>query len=642
MNREAFLGVLVTAALLVARPSAAGPGQGTGRNQSSSAAEPVSVGVATAEGPAPAWTWRVVTAAPRIGQDLRAIAVDPSDPQRLYMGTEEGTVLRSFDGGSTWTETDLSPFLLRRSPPPPQPPGGEARDPTEVMVPMVIAWNMLPFNLWPTSRVLKPRQLYVDNPFRPGLYVFPWGTRQGESLLSVVTEGVVTPVSPVRRIVVCPGAEFSVVVATRRDLYGSQDGGETFVRLFGLTSENGSIAMASCSPDHPGEILVASSDGLYESHDGGVSFDPVLYGMPGSGADAVAYAAPRGGKSHVVYSAEGSVLWVVDLDAPTKAKRTYPFVASPFSKTRWIATSANGAIWLATDRGIRMSEDEGKNWVTVAADQFEDRDWWQIVVGPNESGGERIAIERDHFIYASDDGGRTFYQWFSGATNREMRYIVVGVPSSPGATPPWWLLTAGELWSDSPQRRGLAPGGEALAQGQWAARRLSRIPPPAAVLGVALHRLALDSVAVGSAVDRMTERSWLPRIDLQLTFGSGARDSSGEGVISNRYDALYASQADWYEARATATWFLPDLVYPATDSPAHARKALYVQRQRVTYALQDAYRERALRLQQLSGDALDDAQAMLVRARVDALDAMLAAWSSGEPSDRETARGDRP
>jgi hypothetical protein len=142
--------------------------------------------------------------------------------------------------------------------------------------------------------------------------------------------------------------------------------------------------------------------------------------------------------------------------------------------------------------------------------------------------------------------------------------------------------------------------------------------------------MGLDGLSVSSVVGNMTERSWLPRVDLQFTHGLGGRDTNGVGTIYNRFDLFYVSSVDWYEARATATWFLPDIVYPASDSPAGARKALYVQRQRVAYAMQDAYRERALRLQQLAGDTLDDAQAMVVRARVDALDAMLAAWTGGD------------
>jgi len=57
--------------------------------------------------------WRQTFMAPRVTGNLRAVAVDPTDPKNLYVGTEEGTLAHSTDGGLTWDEVELSPFLLR-------------------------------------------------------------------------------------------------------------------------------------------------------------------------------------------------------------------------------------------------------------------------------------------------------------------------------------------------------------------------------------------------------------------------------------------------------------------------------------------------------------------------------------------------
>ena len=66
-----------------------------------------------------------ILAAPRIGDRLSALAIDPSNPDHIYVGTEEGTVVRSTDGGITWQESQLSPFnVLARS------VGGPVRIPT--------------------------------------------------------------------------------------------------------------------------------------------------------------------------------------------------------------------------------------------------------------------------------------------------------------------------------------------------------------------------------------------------------------------------------------------------------------------------------------------------------------------------------
>src|SRR5690349_16223574 len=68
--------------------------------------------------PSPGWaglgrsTWRQILMAPRVTGNLRAVAVDPSDPKNVFVGTEEGTIIHSTNGGVTWDEIELSPFTL--------------------------------------------------------------------------------------------------------------------------------------------------------------------------------------------------------------------------------------------------------------------------------------------------------------------------------------------------------------------------------------------------------------------------------------------------------------------------------------------------------------------------------------------------
>src|SRR5262249_29216877 len=39
------------------------------------------------------------------GGDVRSLAVDPSDPNRLYLGTQDGQIYRSTDAAKTWSRT---------------------------------------------------------------------------------------------------------------------------------------------------------------------------------------------------------------------------------------------------------------------------------------------------------------------------------------------------------------------------------------------------------------------------------------------------------------------------------------------------------------------------------------------------------
>jgi photosystem II stability/assembly factor-like uncharacterized protein len=591
------------------------------------------------EGETPNWGWHAIMASPRIGLDLRAIDVDPTDPNHIVVGTEEGTVQRSFDGGVTWAETELHPFILKRAPPPPEPPKGEPRDPTEQQSPAVIAWSMLPFNLWPPSQVLKPPMKRQESLFRGDLWIFAWGTRQGETLLREVTEGIVKPRSPVHRILSCPGSEYSLIAAAEHNLFGSADGGETFVRLFGLPDENDQVTSAACSTEHPGEIVASTTKGVYFSKDGGATFDPLLYGIPGTGSRFVAYA-PRGKtQTNTIYSAEGSTVWIIDMDAPAKAKRSYPFAVSPFNEIRWMATSREGAIWLATDRGIRLSEDGGKNWISVAPDQFESFDWWQVAVGPNEKGGERVVILREHFAYASDDGGRNWYVWFSGGTKRDLRRIAASAPATPGGSPRWWLLSRQELWSTQVAAPGTATMRITRGAPQWAARRLAQIPPLSVLLAAANDRAGLDDAHVSDILDRMHTRSWLPRVYLTIAVEAIPRGANNQTFIATRSNGFLAGLDNSWAVRLDFRFFLTDLTYPTNGSPPATEKTLYILRQRMNYALEDAYWERGLRLHQLADGGLDDLQTFVVRSRVDTLDAMIGALTRSDFYSNEPGEG---
>src|SRR4051794_21963944 len=56
-------------------------------------------------------TWHQLLMAPRVTGNFRAIAIDRTNAKNIYIGTEEGTLVHSIDGGITWDEIELTPFL---------------------------------------------------------------------------------------------------------------------------------------------------------------------------------------------------------------------------------------------------------------------------------------------------------------------------------------------------------------------------------------------------------------------------------------------------------------------------------------------------------------------------------------------------
>ena len=52
-------------------------------------------------------TWQPIALSTKHAHlDLMAIALDPTDPQTVYVGTHEAGVLKSTNGGATWTESN--------------------------------------------------------------------------------------------------------------------------------------------------------------------------------------------------------------------------------------------------------------------------------------------------------------------------------------------------------------------------------------------------------------------------------------------------------------------------------------------------------------------------------------------------------
>ncbi len=65
-------------------------------------------------------TWRSIYAAPRPGEAVVGITVDPTDPTHLLIVTSAGSTVESRDSGSTWTVVSFQKFGFKRLTPHPR------------------------------------------------------------------------------------------------------------------------------------------------------------------------------------------------------------------------------------------------------------------------------------------------------------------------------------------------------------------------------------------------------------------------------------------------------------------------------------------------------------------------------------------
>ncbi|QQR91238.1 MAG: hypothetical protein IPJ88_05775 [Myxococcales bacterium] len=73
--------------------------------------------------PPPEWRWRQVAASLRTQGRFTIVEVNPQNPRLIMIGTEEGTIVRSDDGGVTWIEIEPAPKAVQRFSLAPKTPG---------------------------------------------------------------------------------------------------------------------------------------------------------------------------------------------------------------------------------------------------------------------------------------------------------------------------------------------------------------------------------------------------------------------------------------------------------------------------------------------------------------------------------------
>ncbi len=379
----------------------------------------------------PTREWEQILAAPRIGDRLSAVGVDPANPDHIFVGTEEGTIIRTRDGGLTWQEHPLTPFnVLARSVgvrsglSPHRPPLGFDNAPN-------IDVGMLSTPLPIDHRA---RSIANDDDYHPGPEL-PYDVLIPPTMLYAAIHPRHDETISVERVSVCPGGRYSLLVATTREVYGSDDDGETFVRLF--TGSNAApfivggglpqVTAVVCSPVDPEDIVVATSRGVMRSQDGGLTFHENITGATAGITTAVAWdeAGAEVSDHPALLVAMGTLLFAGDPDSQAGISYVYPdwnnIGMAPYLPINWVATTRSAQIWLGTMEGIRASLDGGVTWMRTGGPLFMGQNVNQIVAGFGHDGRERIAAVMGHAIYTTEDSGTTWDPYFIGMSRRTIR-----------------------------------------------------------------------------------------------------------------------------------------------------------------------------------------------------------------------------
>jgi len=587
---------------------------------------------------APSWEWIQVLASPRIGERLTAVAVHPSRPDEVWVGSQAGIVLRSQDGGTTWTELSPDAFTATERSVPGPAPAGSCRECADE----VIFFQRLPYRA-PTFSV--PGRLPADirpwfNMWEPHTSIFgtprlPDPVARATVLARAVESRDTDPVS---RITLCPGFYYPLIVAVENEILGSRDGGYTWVRLLRFPGDVETPQVA-CDPTTPGHLVVATEVGMWESDDGGITLSPDLAGWPRHSANAVQFT-----EDGTLFIGSDEELFV-RRDRHGEPERVYPdFEDSetiPWEHIDWIEPDGD-EVWLATRDGLRRSVDEGQRFVQVAPNLMSRQAIGQVIAGQSETGTPRVAaIVRDcpsgadtpnapgcraPHVLSTDDGGAHWHPFFSGITRRSIQQMAY-------AGGRWFVLTGGELWVTARAEPGAMP--QEIVD--WARTRLSRTPPMRAVVEAALDRTDLNRQNIDSMLEQAASSSWLPdRVSLNFRLDAFDVDDRrvdappagpSAGVLQDT--ATQQLQTVW-SLHLYVRWNLEDAGGWDPARLERARSHLYEIRRRIGFLIEDAWHERRLHLRRLARGFADPYQAEVLRERIAVLEALMEFWLDGE------------
>lgn len=311
------------------------------------------------------------------GGDVRSIAIDPRDKNKLYISTMDGQVHVSNDAGKTWRL--LASF------------GGKS--------------------------MLVLDQLAVDDQQSNVIYASGHrGKLAGGFFRS--TDGGVTwkeskdlkdqAIHAMTQAKVDPN---TIYVGTKDGVWVSTDGGGDFKRIESATMPH-DINSFAVDPTNQNTLYAGTTWRPYKSTDNGKNWRLIKTGMIDD-SDIFAITINSEDNKHIIASAcsgiyesvNGGENWKKIQGIPGQSRRTRDIVQHP---------SRPGTLYAGTTEGFWMSVNGGKSWALTTGRNVEIN---KIAVHPDEP--NRVFIATNNFgVLVSNDGGRNFAPTNDSFTSR--------------------------------------------------------------------------------------------------------------------------------------------------------------------------------------------------------------------------------
>lgn len=317
--------------------------------------------------------WRVV--GPN-GGDVRSVAIDPRDKNRLYISTMDGQIHTSADAGRTWTLlTSLNEpqlildqlFVDSRDSKVIYTSGHRGKLPGGFFKSVDGGLN------WKESKELRNEAIHAMTQAKDDPNMLFVGTtngvwvskNSGDDWEKISSESM--PVN-VNSMAIDPRRNSTIYAGTWWRPYKSTDSGKSWRLIKSGMIDDSDVFAVTINPRNAEHIIASACSGIYESFNGGEK-------------------------------------WAKIQGIPAQSRRTRDIVQHP---------SVPGTVYAATTEGFWMTTNGGKSWALTTQRNLEIN---SIAVHPDEP--NRVFIATNNYgVMVSTDGGKNFTQTNDNFTSR--------------------------------------------------------------------------------------------------------------------------------------------------------------------------------------------------------------------------------
>jgi photosystem II stability/assembly factor-like uncharacterized protein len=332
------------------------------------------------------WAGQWVAVGPD-GGDVRSLSYDPKNPERIFLGTNTGTLFTSEDGGHSWSRFahlgSGDDYVLDHI----------AIDSDNSKHIFVAAWS-------------------VDDQQAGDLFRSTDGGKTWTALPGMHGKSI-------RAMTIAASDHKTIVTGALDGVYRSNDAGDSWQKISASSqNEIKNIESIAVDPKDPNVVYAGTWHLAWKTSDGGASWHHINKGMiddsdvfsiiVDSSNPSVVFASACSG---IYRSATGGDLFSKIQGIPFSARRTRVLKQDP--------TNPN-TVYAGTTEGLWKTLDSGKTWKRVSNPEVVVND---VIVDPRNSNRVLIATDRSG-VMASDDGAQTFVASNHGYTHRYVTAIL--------------------------------------------------------------------------------------------------------------------------------------------------------------------------------------------------------------------------